>query len=289
MILVTGAAGKTGRAVTRQLVARQQSVRALVYRQGQVGNLEQLGAADVVAGDMCDPSVLAAAMHGIQTVYHICPNMHPNETAIGAAAIAAASSAGVERLVYHSVLLPAIESMPHHWQKHLVEERIKASDLAHTILQPCAYMQNMLPQWDQIATSGEIAVPYAVTSRLSMVDLENVAEAAAIVLSSAGHEGATYELCGPDSLSQEDVAEILADQLNVSVRASVVALADWERDARSAGLSDYAIDSLLKMFEYYHRHGLSGRSQDLERLLNRPSTPFTEFVRRTIAGEAETC
>ena len=287
MILVTGAAGKTGRSVVRQLVARKESVRGLAFRHDQVRALESLGATDVVTGNMCDPSVLATAMHGIQTVYHICPNMHPAEHAIGKLAIAAASSAGVNRFVFHSVLLPGVEAMPHHWQKHLVEDDLRVSGLAHTILRPCAYMQNMLPQWDRIATSGEIVLPYAVTSRLSMVDLENVAEAAAIVLSSAGHEGATYELCGPDSLSQEDVAEILAGQLNEPVRASVVALADWERDARSAGLSDYAVDSLLKMFEYYHRHGLSGRSQDLERLLNRPSTPLTEFVRRTVAGEGE--
>lgn len=295
MILVTGAAGKTGRAVIRALAAREQPVRALVFRQAQVGSLERLGAADVLLADMRDAASLAVAMRGIRAVYHICPNMHPDEQAIGAAAIAAAMAAGVNRFVLHSVLFPRVEAMPHHWQKHLVEEELGASSLSHTILQPCAYMQNLLPQWNRIVESGEIAVPYATASRLSLVDLEDVAEAAAVVLCTQGHEGATYELCGAESLSQDDVAGILSGQLGIPVRASVVALEDWERDARAgdaqagdarpAGMSDYAIDSLLRMFEYYDRNGFCGKSLDLERLLGRPATRFGEFVRRSVMGD----
>ncbi len=280
MILVTGAAGKTGRAVVRRLVAREQTVRVLVFRQDQVESLERMGASDVVVADMRDASRLEAAMHGMRAVYHICPNMHPDEHAIGAAAIAAASSAGVDRFVIHSVLLPRVRAMPHHWQKHLVEEELMSSGLATTILQPCAYMQNLLPRWQQILESGEFAVPYAVATRLSLVDLEDVTEAATNVLCTHGHEGATYELCGPKALSQDDVAEILSGQLGVPVRASVVARDAWERDGRAAGLSDYAIASLLSMFVYYERNGFCGSSLELEQLLGRPATTFDDFVRR---------
>ncbi len=87
-------------------------------------------------------------------------------------------------------------------------------------------------------------------------------------------------MCGAESLSQDDVAEILSGQLGIPVRASVVALEDWMRDARATGWSDYAIDSLLRMFEYYDRNGFCGKSLDLERLLDRPATTFGEFVRR---------
>jgi len=285
MILVTGAAGKTGSAVIRMLAAREQPVRALVFRQRQVRSLERLGAADVLVADMRDAASLAAAMRGIRSVYHICPNMHPEEHAIGVGGIAAAASAGIEHFVYHSVLHPAIASMPHHWQKHLVEQELKGSRLRHTILRPCAYMQNLRAGWSKILENGEFAVPYAVATRMSLVDLEDVAEAAAVVLCTQGHEGVTYELCGAESLSQDDVAGILSGQLGIPVRASVVALEDWVRDARATGVSDYAIDSLLRMFEYYDRHGFCGKSLDLERLLDRPSTTFGEFVRRCVMGE----
>ncbi|MEE8487095.1 MAG: NmrA family NAD(P)-binding protein [Gemmatimonadota bacterium] len=284
MILVTGAAGKTGSAVIRMLAAREQPVRALVFRQGQVGSLERLGAADVLVADMEDAASLAAAMRGIRSVYHICPNMHPEEHAIGVCAIAAASSAGIEHFVYHSVLHPAVASMPHHWQKHRVEQELKGSRLRHTILRPCAYMQNLRTGWSKILENGEFAVPYAVATRMSLVDLEDVAEAAAVVLCTQGHEGVTYELCGAESLSQDDVAGILSGQLEIPVRASVVALEDWVHDARATGLSDYAIDSLLRMFEYYDRNGFCGSSLDLELLLDRPATTFGEFAHRRVTG-----
>jgi uncharacterized protein YbjT (DUF2867 family) len=70
------------------------------------------------------------------------------------------------------------------------------SILKWTILQPVANMQNITTQWHQIAEQGVYAVPYALEKRLSMVDLMDVAEAAAIVATKAGHVYAIYELCG---------------------------------------------------------------------------------------------
>lgn len=284
MILVTGAAGKTGRAVVRALVSGGHSVRALVFREEQVEPLTHLGAADITVGDMCDPSAVSAAMRGTDAVYFICPNMHPDEHAIGLAAIDAASHTGVGRFVYHSVLLPAVEEMPHHWQKHLVEMELVASGLEHVILRPCAYMQNVLPRWSEIVDRGEYAVPYSVETRLSIVDLRDVAEAAAGALSAPGLEGDAYDLCGPEALSQEDVASILTDALRTPVRASVVASDEWELGARTAGLSDYAIESLLMMFDYYQRNDFCGSSTRLEELLGRPATTFMGFVRRSCSG-----
>jgi len=285
MILVSGAAGKTGRAVIRALVARKQSVRALVFRQDQVKSLMLAGVGEVVVADLRDVSSLQAAMHGIRSVYHICPNMHPDEHAIGRASIAAASFAGVAHFVFHSVLLPQVESMPHHWQKHLVEEELKRSRLNYTILQPCAYMQNILPQWNRVVDSGEFTVPYSLDSRLSLVDLPDIAGAAAIVLCTPGHDRAVYELCGPECQSQADMARILTEQLKNPVQARAIALDDWEREATSSGLSGYALDSLLSMFKYYDRHEFCGPCVDLERLLDRPATTFAEFVHRRVTGD----
>ena len=92
--------------------------------------------------------------------------------------------------------------MPHHWSKLPVEEMLFSSALDVTILQPTAYMQNCLSEWDRMVGSGIYRVPYPVETRLSLVDLDDVAEAAAIVLSDADHSGATYELVGTPPLSQ---------------------------------------------------------------------------------------
>lgn len=281
MILVTGAAGKTGRAIIQALTKRGETVRALVHRSDQVASLKALGVDDVFVGDLLDQSVIRQAVQDVRAIYHIAPNVSPDEATIGRNVIAAARSANVERFVFHSVLHPQIEAMPHHWLKMRVEELLLASGLPFTILQPTAYMQNVLANWNQIL-NGKYPIPYSPETRLSLVDLEDVAEAAAIVLTENGHIGATIELVGTEAMSQLAIASTLADQLGRQVEAEVISLEDWERVARSSGLGDYQILTLIKMFGYYERHGFTGNPNALKCLLGRRPTSFVEFVKRDL-------
>jgi uncharacterized protein YbjT (DUF2867 family) len=280
MILITGAAGKTGRAVTRALAEVNVEVRALVHRQEYVDLVHGAGAKSAIVGDMGDPSLMERAMNGVQAVYHICPNVSPQEVTFGRIAISKAYQAGVEHFVYHSVLHPQTQKMPHHWLKLRVEEMLLESGLPFTILQPAAYMQNILGQWDSTKDTGIYQVPYPAETRLSMVDLEDVAEAAAIVLSQPGHIGASYQLVGPDILTQLEVAEIIGQHLERRVVVEQVSLEDWEGDARSNGLGEYQIRSLIRMFRYYGSYGFWGNSNVLSTLLVREPTEFTGFVKR---------
>jgi uncharacterized protein YbjT (DUF2867 family) len=290
MILVTGAAGKTGRAIIRALSARGATVRALVHRPEQIQAVEELGAHQVLVGDMRAPATMERAVQGVQRVYHICPNVSPDEVAIGQVAIEAARSAGVAHFVFHSVLHPQTEDMPHHWRKLRVEERlfkalagsVEPSGLPYTILQPAAYMQNVLAHWDRILEQGVYPVPYAVETRLGLVDLQDVAEAAAVVLTQRDHAGATYELAGPEALTQTEVAALLGRKLGRPVRARSVSPEGWERDARAAGLGDYQVRTLLKMFRYYECHGFWGNPRVLGWLLGRPPGTFSDFLERVV-------
>lgn len=280
MILVTGAAGKTGRAVLRALARRGAQTRALVHREEQVATARDAGATDVVVGDMEDPHLLARAMEGIESVYHICPNMHPREEGIGRLMLEAAQAAGIRHFVYHSVLHPQTEKMPHHWHKLRVEERIFESGIPFTILQPAAYMQNLLAYWPIIVNEGVYRVPYGGKTRMSLVDLEDVADAAAIVLTEAGHEGAIYELVGPEVLTQHQVAQALGQALGREVRFERLPLEEWEQAARARGLSEYAVDTLKRMFLYYDAYGFWGNPNVLRWLLGRHPTSLAAFARR---------
>jgi uncharacterized protein YbjT (DUF2867 family) len=273
MILVTGAAGKTGRAVIRALVIRGQPVAALVRRREQVPVVAALGATRVVVGDLQDEEALAQALQGVRAVYHIPPNMHPEELAIGRKLLRMARAVGVERFVYHSVLHPQTEKMPHHWQKLRVEEALFETGLDFTILQPAVYMENWLAQRDAIR-QGRYAVPYAAETRLSLVALADVAAAAATVLSEGEHGGATYELVGTPPLSQDEVAGVFTAVLGYPVAVVVVPRAVWREQAVAAGLSAYAVETLLAMFAYYEAFGLVGNPRVLRWLLGRePMTP----------------
>ena len=282
MILLTGAAGKTGQSIIEALSKRKETVRALVHRRDQVSAIQSLGVNDVLVGDLCDKLCMDQAVQGVRAVYHLAPNISPDEELIGATIIEAARSANVEHFIFHSVLHPQIESMPHHFQKLRVEEKLFESCLSFTILQPTVYMQNILAGWNQIVQNGKYRVPYSLDTRVSLVDLKDVAEAAAIILTEPGHEGASIELVGTPALCQMEIAEIIQEQLGQPVVAEVVPLEEWERNARASGLGEYQVLTLIKMFSYYERYGFIGNSNQLSYLLHRQPASLAEFVGRTL-------
>lgn len=260
MILVTGARGKTGRAVVAALAACGQKVREMTRQ----------------VASMADEKAFARAADGASAIYHICPNVSPDEEAFGRNSIAAAHAAGIKRFVYHSVLHPQIEEMPHHWHKMRVEELLFSSALDVTILQPTAYMHNLLAGWPSIL-AGIHRTPYPVGTRISLVDLDDVAEVAAKVLTEPGHVGASYELVGTPPLSQIEVAETLGQALGRTVRAQAETIDAWR--ARAGGLGQAQADTLIKMFRYYERHGLIGNDTVLRSLLGRAPKSLLEFAR----------
>jgi NAD(P)H dehydrogenase (quinone) len=284
VILVTGAGGKTGRAVVGALAATGVRVRAFVRRGEHEPALREQGAQDVVVGDLHSATDLRRAAEGARAVYHMCPNVHPDEVAIGRAAIAAAQAAGVDHFVFQSVFHPQTEAMPHHWNKLRVEEALFASRLPYTILQPAPYMQNVLAGWLTITERGVYTVPYPVETRLSLVDLEDVAQAAAVVLRSAGHREAIYELVGSPAMAQTEVAAALAEQLGRPVAAVTESVDTWEKRARAGGLGEAQISTLRRMFEYYAQYGLPGNPNVLGWLLGRPPTTFAAFAARVARG-----
>ena len=277
MILVTGAAGKTGHAVIDALAQTGRPVRAWLRRHEQAQNLK---VADTLVGDLEDARLWREACVGVDAIYLICPNMYTREIEVGKLALQAAQRDGIGRFVYHSVLHPQTEEMPHHWQKLRVEEEVFRSGLPFTILQPCAYMQNVLAYREQIATTGRYSVPYSVYSRFALVDLVDVAQAAAKVLTEHGHAGAIYELAGPANLSSEEIAQALADQLRQPVNAVQTPLESWEKSASASGLPGDTIEALAAMFRYYDSYGLIGNGNVLGWLLGRRPTSLSHFAAR---------
>jgi len=289
MILVTGAGGKTGRALIKSL-SKVESVCAFAHREEHVPTLHSLGAEKVVIGDMRDGDAIRSAMRGMRGVYHICPNMNPDEVEIGKLVIEQARKAGVEHFVYHSVLHPQTERMNHHWQKLRVEEMIFESALPFTILQPAPYMQNLLANWKSIVEEEILRVPYSVHAKFSFLDLDDLAEAAKITLTGPGHLNATYELAGTLPMSHAEVAEILGRVLKRKVRVEKEEIEDWKQrassslatNARSAQREEYTIENLIRMFEYYDQWGLTGNPNILRWILRREPGSLDSFIDRIV-------
>ncbi len=274
MILITGASGKTGRALVKTL-SNVGSVCAFVHHEEHVPLLKSLGAEKVLVGDLRDEAGIRSAMRGVRAVYHICPNMSPDEVLIGKLVIKAACDRSVAHFIYHSVLHPQTEKMKHHWQKMRVEEMIFESGLPFTILQPAPYMQNWLAGWKNIVEESVLRVPYSVHAKFSFIDLEDLAAAATIVLTEAGHTNVVYEVAGTDPMSHVDIAEILRPVLKKDVRAMEEEIRDWR--LRAKGMSEYALENLVRMFGYYDQWGLPGNPNVLRWLLRRDPTSAEMF------------
>jgi NAD(P)H dehydrogenase (quinone) len=223
LIAVLGGHGKTGRAVCAALAARGVEPRP-------VGR--------------ADWPELAAALAGCEAAYLIAPNLHPDEPAYVAEALAALTAAGVDRVVYHSVASPYAPEMPHHLGKAVSEDLVRRSGLTWTILQPGAYLQNL-------DLNGPVEVPYDVDAVFGFADLADVAEAAALVLTEDGHVGATYELA-----SRVATVAALAAEAGVTARRT---------DQRPDGW-------LGAMFAYYDHYGLPVGTRTLHALLGGPGS-----------------
>jgi uncharacterized protein YbjT (DUF2867 family) len=266
-------------AILKNLSQQGAQVRALVRNQTQADKVTVFKGVEVAYGDLLNETSLEDALQGIKVLYFICPNMSPDELKIGTNLIRLAKKQQVQRFVYHSVLHPQIEEMPHHWQKMRMEETLLASGLDFTILQPCAYMQNILGGWKNIQ-AGRYVVPYNPEARISIVDLEDIGKVAAKVLLETGFSNAIFELAGPEALSQIEVAEKISETLKQKVTAIQQPHAEWKENAINAGLPALEIEWLLTMFNYYDHYGLTGNSLVLEYLLGVSPTTFNQFLNR---------
>lgn len=273
-VLVIGATGKTGRAVTRSLTSQGVTVRAAVRSPERAETAYAAGAQSISVVDLTTGRGLDEAVTDVDGVYHLAPNVHPDEVAVAERVAGAAARVGLSRFAFHSVLHPDDVSMPHHLRKAEAEKIVRAHLPGATVLRPAAYHQNLVAS----ALSGRLAVPYSLDSPFTNVDLDDVAEAAATVLTRPGHKGVTYDLAGPEVLSVRDQAAVATDVLGQRVEAVRVDLADWVAGAGSSLAPQSRDDDLMAMFAAYDRAGLVGDPSTLRRLLGREPRTWAQVL-----------
>ena len=281
-VLVTGGGGRTGQYIVPALVRAGHRVRFVTRQVDYSGPLSKYAQVTAVTADLGNDDEVARAMNGVEAVYHIPPNMNPEEVALGKRVITAAQAVSVAHFVYHSVLHPQVQGLTHHWNKVFVEEALIESSLAYTILQPTSYMQMIEGDWEGILKRGVHTLAFSPKARLSLVDLEDVGAAAAKVLGNAEHFYAIYELGGPAMLSCEDKALILTDVLGHPVRAGQDKLEDFRAKAKISGMPAHIIETRARMFDHYDTNGLTGNGNVLRWLLGRAPNTFDVYVRREL-------
>ncbi len=100
---------------------------------------------------------------------------------------------------------------------------------------------------------------------MCMADLEDLAEAASIILTSPGHTGATYELCGPENLSLSDMKAAMEQHFGREIKVETPKDEMFASQLKKLGVGDYQVNTLLKMFQHYNEHGFVGNPNVLTR------------------------
>ena len=278
LLLLSGTNGRTGRAVLAAMVKADIPVRAFIRDPKQEAELLALGAAECFVGDMQNVDSIEAAMRGVTKVLHIGPPMHPDEVEISRTFVNAARTADVKHFIYYSVMHPLRRDVRHHSLKLDAEEMLIGAGIPYTILQPSRYMQHLVPIWPKVVNESIHAMPFSVDKRFNVVDLDDLAEACAIVAASSDHLYATYELAGPEALSQTDMAATISEVLGKSIKAHAIPLEELAEKARAAGANEDRVEQMLIMNRHYDDHGFRGNANILEYILGRPAVRYRSYV-----------
>ena len=288
MILVTAANGNQGRLLVPKLLAAGLPMRACVRTAASAASLRGLGVNDVVVGDLSDPDFAAAAVNGVDRIYHVGPTIHPRERDMGFTIIDAALAHGVEHFVFSSVLHAITTDLVQHEIKRDIEEHLLSSGLEFTILQPANYMLPL--KLRPVFERGVFELSWSLDRYQSMVDLGDITDVARIVLDdSAQHAGATYELVGPGRYTGHDLGDIISRVFGRTIAVRQIDaetyLKAWIGDKNPA-VASHEIRVLRAISARYSSHDFVGNPNVLTWLLGRQPTSFEDYVRRQFEAHA---
>jgi uncharacterized protein YbjT (DUF2867 family) len=282
MILVTGATGLNGKELLRLLSARGIAVRALVRNPARAEAIAALPNVEIVQGDMARPETLAEALHDVDRAMLISSS-DPSMLEVQSNFIEAARKAGVRHVVKLSGIMPELNSAFRFARMHgEIERRLEASGMTFTHLRAGEFMPAYFRQAPAIAAKGAMFLPME-DARIASIDVGDLAEIAARVLTGSGHEGKIYPLTGPEALTMTEVAARLSVATGKTIRYVNVPPEDARKAQLAAGMPPYLADALFELFAE-RRNGKEAKVwPDAEALLGRPPTSFDEFARRNAA------
>ncbi|MBB4710077.1 NmrA family transcriptional regulator [Xanthomonas arboricola] len=285
-ILVTGATGTIGSLITQGLADAGAEVKALVRQPGK--RTFPTGVTEVVA-DLTDVASMRGALSSVRTLF-LLNAVTPDEVTQALIALNLAKEAGIERIVYLSVIhADRYTNVPHFTGKHTVERMIESLDIAATILRPAYFMQNEAMIQQTIQQYAVYPMPIG-SAGVAMIDARDIADIAVAELlrrdrAPAALERVTLELVGPHAVTGPSAAKVWSAALGREIAYAGDDVDAFEAQMAAYGPSWLAYDMRL-MMAGIQTHGMraaDGTVEKLQAMLGRPLRTYADFVREATA------
>lgn len=278
---VTGASGHLGRRVVENLLARgvpAGEIVAVVRTQEKVADLAGRGI-DVRQGDYSRPETLPAALAGVRRLLLVSGSEPGKRVPQHAAVIEAAKAAGVERLLYTSILRADTSTNPLAGEHKATEEIITAAGLPYTLLRNSWYTENYTRQLAQYLETGQI-LGAADTGKVSGAPRADYAEAATVALIGDGTDSGgdtVYEL-GGTAFTFEELAAAVTEVTGTKVVYRDLPPARYAAALGEAGLDAATAEFVAAIDASIATGDLETGSDDLTRLIGRPTGSLSAAV-----------
>lgn len=285
-ILVIGATGTIGSLVTQGLASAGAEVKALVR---QSGRREFPAGVTQVVADLTDVASMRVALSSVRTLF-LLNAVTPDEVTQALITLNLAQEAGIERIVYLSVIhADTFTNVPHFTGKHTVERMIESLDIPATILRPAYFMQNDLMVQQTIQNYAVYPMPIG-SAGVSMIDARDIADVAVAELlrrdkASSALDRLMLELVGPQALTGASVAKTWSASLGREIVYGGDDVAAFEGQLASYGPGWLAYDMRLMMagIQTYGMQAADGTVARLEAIIGHPLRTYEQFVREAFA------
>lgn len=278
-VAVTGATGHLGR-LTIEALRRERppgSLVAVVRDPARAQDLADDGVRVRVA-DYEDPAALVQAFADVRVLFFVSGSEVGRRVRQHRNVVEAAVEAGVDRIVYTSVTRADSSPLVLAPEHRATEEIVRESGVAWTILRVNWFTENYVGTLQQAAETGEI-VAAADAGRVASATRADIADAAAVVLLTDGHEGKVYELGGDQAWSFAELAAAASDVVGREVRYRPVDAATLRTILLEAGLDDDAASFVVQLDLDIAAGLLDGPTGGTSALTGRPTTPLVEGLR----------
>src|SRR5713101_804369 len=275
MILITGASGTVGRAVLAEVARSGQKHRAMYRSKGEAAKAP--AGTEAVIADFSEKASLAAALRGVESVYLVCSPI-PDLAQLEGNAIEASEAAGVQRIVLNSALGAGDygKSFPS-WHRQ-VEDKLKATGMSYTILRPNGFLQNIVAyNAPSIRTQGAFYVAMS-DAKVSYLDVGDIAVVAVKALHGGAHAGKTYELNGPEAISNGELAKRISKVAGRAVNYVDIPEAAQREAMLGLGMPEWQVTALLELQQYYKQGGGAKTDSLLQTLIERPPVTLDQYL-----------